>query len=103
MNIVTRAALAIGTVAVLASPAAARQYPARSDTGWVYVGKRECCNGSIALAQQMSAQACVDAGGSPSTMRGGVQRRGFCQWESGEDDNGAVVFRCQAEASVPCR
>lgn len=83
--------------------ASAGQYPAYGDTGWVYAGKRDCCNEAIAIAQEQSALACRGVGGTPSPMRGGVQRRGFCSWESAQDDDGAVAFRCRAEATVPCR
>ena len=88
---------------LVALPAPAAQYPARSDTGWVYVSKRECCDGAIAMAQEYSAQACLNVGGKPNPLRGGVQRRGFCSWQSARDANGATAFRCQAEATVPCR
>ena len=81
----------------------AGQYPGRGDTGWVHVGKRDCCNDAIALAQEDSAFACRNIGGVPAPMRGGVQRRGFCSWESSPDDDGVIVFRCQAEATVRCR
>ena len=97
---------AVGAAALLVlivSAAPAAQYPGRGDTGWVYAGKRECCNEAIALAQDDSVNACRNVGGSPSPMRGGVQRRGFCNWESNRDDSGATVFRCYAEASVWCR
>jgi hypothetical protein len=33
---------------------------------------------------------------------GALQRRGFCSWESAQDDDGVTVFRCLAEATVPC-
>jgi hypothetical protein len=95
--------LAIVAPMLLAVPASAGQYPARGDTGWVYAGKRDCCNAAIAMAQEYSAATCRNVGGTPSPMRGGVQRRGFCAWESASDASGAVLFRCQAEASVPCR
>ena len=88
---------------LIAATAFAGQYPGRGDTGWVHVGKRDCCNDAIALAQEDSAFVCRDVGGTPAPMRGGVQRRGFCSWESTLDDNGVTVFRCLAEATVPCR
>jgi len=103
MKALSRAALVIVTVVLLVVPARAAQYPARSDTDWVYASKRACCDGAIALAQQYSAEACQVSGGRPSPMRGGVQRRGFCTWQSTRDANGAILFRCQAEATVPCR
>jgi len=87
----------------VAGAASARQYPGRGDTGWVYAGKRECCNEAIALAQQDSAAVCLNVGGKPSPMRGGVQRRGSCAWQSTQDDAGEVLFRCQSEATVLCR
>lgn len=87
---------------VVATSADAGQYPGRGDTGWVDAGKRECCNAAIALAQDDSIAACRLAGGHPNPMRGGVQRRGFCQWESAVD-GGVSYFRCYAEATVPCR
>jgi len=103
MNTISRAALVVVTVVLLVVPAGAAQYPARSDTDWVYASKRACCDGAIALAQQYSAEACHVSGGVPSSLRGGVQRLGFCTWQSTRDANGAVLFRCQAEATVPCR
>ena len=103
MSTIPRAPLVIAVIVLLVSPAWAGQYPARSDTGWVYASKRECCNGAIAMAQEYSAAACYNVGGVPRPMRGGVQQRGFCTWESMRDTSGAVLFRCQAEASVPCR
>jgi hypothetical protein len=103
MRTIPRAPLAIVALVLLAAPVSAGQYPARADTGWVYASKRECCNGAIAMAQEYSAAACRNIGGRPSPMHGGVQRRGFCAWESTRDAGGAILFRCQAEASVPCR
>jgi len=97
------ALIAIALVTLVAGAASASQYPGRGDTGRVYAGKRECCNEAIALAQNESAMACRNIGGSPSQMRGGVQRRGFCNWESQRDDSGATLFRCYAEAAVWCR
>jgi hypothetical protein len=93
------------TIAVVltAGTASAAQYPARSDTGWTHANKRDCCNDAIAQAQQNSALVCQNVGGTPSPLRGGVQRRGYCQWESDVDHDGVTVFRCQAEATVPCR
>jgi hypothetical protein len=94
---------ALTLAAVVAGDARASQYPGRGDTGWVYAGKRECCNEAIAMAQNESANACRNIGGTPSQMRGGVQRRGFCNWESNRDASGATLFRCYAEAAVWCR
>jgi hypothetical protein len=93
----------LAIIALVAGDALAGQYPGRGDTGWVYAGKRECCNEAIALAQNDSANACLLVGGTPRQMRGGVQRRGFCNWESARDDAGATLFRCYAEATVGCR
>jgi hypothetical protein len=96
----------IGAMALIlgsAANASAGQYPGRGDTGWINAGKRDCCNEALARAQQDSAVACRTVGGTPSPMRGGVQRRGFCQWESDVDDDGVTFFRCYAEATVPCR
>jgi len=100
------AILALGAAALLlgdAASARATQYSGRGDTGWVHVGKRDCCNDAIGRAQQESVLACENAGGVPAPMRGGVQRRGSCFWESARDDDGVTVFRCQAEATVWCR
>lgn len=99
----TAGALVLAATALLACRAEAGQYPAWGDTGWIYANKRECCNEAIAIAQERSAATCASVGGVPRPMRGGVQRRGFCSWETAEDDNGDIMFRCQAEASIPCR
>jgi len=93
-------ALALAATATVAS---ARQYPGRGDTGWIYASKRDCCDEAIGRAQQDSAAVCESSGGIPSAMRGGVQRRGSCAWESNRDAAGDVVFRCTAEATVLCR
>jgi hypothetical protein len=90
-------------VSLVATAASAAQYPARSDTGWVHVHKRDCCNDAVAEAQRNSARVCENAGGTPSPLRGGVQRRGTCTWESAVADDGVTVYRCTAEATVPCR
>jgi hypothetical protein len=96
-------ALAIGAT-MLAAPAAwSGQYPAWGDTGWVYASKRECCNAAIAIAQEHSAVACVNAGGTLRPQSSGVRRRGSCKWESNRDPNGVLVYRCRAEATAPCR
>lgn len=93
------------TIAVLltATAVSAAQYPARSDTGWVHANKRDCCNDAIAQAQQNSAIVCQNAGGTPSPLRGGVQRRGSCAFEYAVTDDGVTVFRCSGEATIPCR
>ena len=103
MRRIPQSSLVVVALAFLVSPALAGQYPARSDTGWVYASKRECCNGALAMAQETSVAVCRNVGGVPRPMRGGVQRRGFCEWESTRDTSGEVLFRCRAEASVPCR
>ena len=103
MNTSLTTIMTIVALVASAASATAGQYPGRGDTGWVPVGKRECCNEAIALAQQDSATACRLVGGAPNPMRGGVQRRGFCQWESDVDDDGVTHFRCYSEATVPCR
>jgi hypothetical protein len=92
-------------VAIVGGPVAAgaTQYAGHGDTDWVHVGKRDCCNDAIGRAQEASVIACENAGGVPSPTRGGVQRRGYCAWESARDDDGVVVYRCQAEARVWCR
>lgn len=100
---VSRSLLLALAFAASATTATAAQYSGRGDTGWIQAGKRECCNEAIAQAQENSAILCVNVGGTPSPMRGGVQRRGFCNWESAQDDDGVLHFRCQAEATVPCR
>jgi hypothetical protein len=96
--------LAAATLLLLApSITRAAQYPGWGDTGWVYASKRDCCDEAIGRAQEDSAAVCHNAGGIPKAMRGGVQRRGSCAWESRTDANGDVVFRCLAEATVLCR
>lgn len=97
------AAVLIGAVVSAAAPAQATQYPARSETGWVHTSKRECCNDAIARAQDASAVACENAGGSPAPLRGGVQRRGSCAWEATTDEASVTVYRCRAEAAAGCR
>ena len=88
---------------VVGATAEAGQYPAWGDTGWNHHSKRDCCDDAIALAQQESAAACRNVGGTPSPTRGGVQRRGYCQWESTPTADGTTIFRCYAEASIWCR
>ena len=96
------ALVSIGWLAVGAT-AEASQYPAWGDTGWNHSSKRDCCNDAITIAQQESAAACRNIGGTPSPTRGGVQRRGSCTWESTRADDGTTVFRCYAEAAIWCR
>ncbi len=98
--VVLGSTLALTTTASVAS---ARQYAGHGDTGWIYASKRDCCDEAIGRAQEESAFACENTGGRPKAMRGGVQRRGSCEWESRTDFNGDVVFRCIAEATVLCR
>ncbi len=96
-------ALLAASLVLAAAAAEASQYPAWGDTGWNHVNKRDCCNDAIGIAQQESAAACVNIGGTPSPTRGGVQRRGSCTWESTRDGDGHTIFRCYAEASIWCR
>jgi hypothetical protein len=95
-----RLAFAIA-VLLAAGPASAAQYPGWGDTGWVYASKRDCCLGAIAIAQDYSAQACVDSGGRPRPTTG--QQRGNCQAEWMQDPDGNMLFRCYGEAAVWCR
>jgi hypothetical protein len=95
---------ALATCLLLGAAAAAHatEYPGWGDTGWVYASKRDCCNQAIAIASQYSAQACVTAGGNPTSFVGGGQR-GSCSAQWQQDDAGALVYRCYGEASVWCR
>jgi len=95
-------ALAAVTVLLLATGAAAAQYPGWGDTGWDYGSKRECCNAAIEIAASYSAQACINSGGVPSPFRGASQR-GTCSAEWMQDENGDLLYRCQGEAAVWCR
>jgi hypothetical protein len=52
---------------------------ARVSASWVYVSKRDCCDGALQIAQEYSAQACYGAGGVPRPTTG--TRRGVCQWD----------------------
>ena len=83
------------------SGALAAQYPGSGDTGWVYAGKRECCNAAIQIAAQYSAEACVASGGVPRAFAGASQR-GTCSAEWMQHE-GSVLYRCRGEASVWCR
>ena len=60
-SIIVVSVVALVTTASFISQAVAREYAGRSDTDWVYASKRDCCNGAIALAQQVSATACRDS------------------------------------------
>jgi hypothetical protein len=80
----------------------AREYPAWGDTGWMYGSKRECCKAAIAIAQQYSMEACLNLGGMPRPMRGGVAR-GSCESEWTQTPDGGILYRCVSESSVFCR
>jgi hypothetical protein len=99
----TLQAVVLGTGFVLASAggAGAAQFPGWGDTGWVYASKRECCNGAIALAQQYSAEACVQTGGVPRPTSGA--QRGSCRWDWTQDADGNTLYRCYGEAAIWCR
>ena len=77
------------------------QYPGWGDTGWVYASKRDCCNAAIAIAQEYSAEACINSGGVPR-LKSGVQR-GTCDWQWMQDAEGNILHRCSGEAAVWCR
>jgi hypothetical protein len=96
-----RLAFVLAALLVAVGPAAAAQYPGWGDTGWVYASKRECCLHAIAIAQDYSAQACMDSGGRPRPTTG--QQRGNCQAEWMQDGEGNMLFRCYGEASIWCR
>ena len=91
------AALVLGSVAGVR----ATEYPGWGDTGWVYAGKRECCNDAIAIASQYSEQECVTAGGRPTAFEGGGQR-GSCSSQFAQAGNGNTMYRCYGEAAVWC-
>lgn len=91
-----------GLLVGAASAAHATEYPGWGDTGWVYASKRECCNAAISIASQYSAEACVTAGGAPTSFTGGGQR-GSCSSEWMQNDDGSLMYRCYGEASVWCR
>lgn len=84
-----------------AGPVAAEQYPGWGDTGWGYGSKRDCCHAAIAIAQDYSAQACLDAGGRPRPTTG--QQRGNCRAEWSQDPDGRMLYRCYGEAAIWCR
>ena len=87
---------------VTATRAGAAQYQAWGDTGWGYASKRECCNAAIAIAQDYSASACLDTGGTPRPPMGAGQRGGCTsEWMQAED--GSLLYRCYAEAALWCR
>lgn len=96
-------AIAIAATLALTSAAArAAQYPGWGDTGWMYASKRDCCNAAIGIAQEYSAQACINSGGVPKPFRGGGQR-GSCNADWMQDEDGGVLYRCYGEAAVWCR
>jgi hypothetical protein len=95
------AALATMLIATIAVPVGASEYPAWGDTGWVYASKRECCNAAIQIAQQYSMDACVNVGGTPRPIRG--SRRGSCEAQWMQLEDGSMVYRCVSESSVWCR
>ena len=95
---------ALISVALLVGSAActsATEYPGWGDTGWVYEGKRACCNDAISIAAQYSEQACTTAGGMPSPFAGEAQR-GSCSWQWMQDANGYEMYRCYGQAAVWC-
>jgi hypothetical protein len=81
--------------------ASAAQYPGWGDTGWVYASRRDCCNAAISIANEYSAQACINSGGRPNGFRGGGQR-GTCQAEWTQDNAGGMLYRCYGEAAIWC-
>lgn len=96
------AALCCATAVVLFTPvsAVAGSYQGYGDTGWTHGNKRDCCDDAGWLAQDESALACEEAGGTPKISSGSV--RAVCDWDargSGRDR----VYRCTARASVYCR
>src|SRR6266850_3813676 len=93
--------IAVAALVVVGSRARAAQFPGWGDTGWNYASKRECCTAAIEIAAEYSAQACVATGGVPRPFAGASQR-GTCSAEWTQHD-GAVLFRCDGEASVWCR
>jgi len=96
-------AMALCTTFLAAGSASAAQYPGWSDTGWLWAGKRECCNLAIDLANEDSVGRCLDAGGRPRAFSGG-QRRGSCSWQWSQDpSSGGTMYRCTSQASVFCR
>lgn len=77
------------------------EYPGWGDTGWVYEGKRDCCNDALAIASRYSEQACVTSGGQPSPFAGGGLR-GSCSSQWTQDGYGNLMYRCYGETSVWC-
>ena len=104
-RIAPRSVMVVCGIAILllrTGGARAAQYPGWGDTGWVYAGKRECCNAAIDIAASYSAQACLDVGGVPSPFRGAAQR-GTCKAQWMQDETYGLLYRCSGEASVWCR
>jgi hypothetical protein len=95
-------AFAAAALFVMPLDARAAQYPGWGDTGWVYASKRDCCDAAIAIAQEYSAQACINTGGVPRPLTGGG-RRGSCSSEWIQDSEGGILWRCYGEASIWCR
>ena len=95
--------VALVAATLLVTPLAARaaQYPGWGDTGWVYASKRDCCSAAIAIAQEYSAQACINTGGVPRPTTGA--QRGSCSSEWIQDSEGGVLWRCYGEAAIWCR
>jgi hypothetical protein len=100
---VSRSLVAAAAITILTVAAGhAEQYPGWGDTGWMYGSKRECCNSAVAIAQDYSAQACVNSGGMPRPFSGGGQR-GSCTSVWMQDTDGSVLWRCYGEAAIWCR
>jgi hypothetical protein len=101
----SRRALAflLGVAACFATGTAvlAAQYPGWGDTGWDYGSRRECCDAAIALANQDSANRCIESGGIPRATTG--VRRGSCTTDWTYDDEGGQLLRCYSETAVWCR
>jgi len=95
------AILGAGLVLVSIAEVRAAEYPGWGDSGWVFAGKRECCNAAIAIASQYSEEACVSAGGRPSPFEGGAQR-GSCSSQLAQAGDGRTMYRCYGEAAVWC-
>jgi hypothetical protein len=99
---VVSALFATGLLLAAATEVRASQYQAWGDSGWGYASKRECCNAAIAIAQEYSAQACLDTGGQPRPPMGAGQR-GVCTSEWSQAEDGSLLYRCYAEAALWCR
>lgn len=86
----TTLAIAATGLLACAAPGGASQYPGWGDTGWTWASKRDCCIAAIAIAQEYSAQACLDSGGRPRPTTG--QQRGSCQAEWMQDPDGGMLY-----------